>query len=256
MMQKKPYPWQALPAVLLLCLSANTSWAANVAIGEGSVFLIVSDITVGGSSVASIGADIFDSTPDFDSGSSTGDAGSSSSGAADLFLDDPFSLTVGDELGTFTSAEAVATTGPSEASHTRYDYIYMDIDNTAGVDDIEIFFDFDYGIGASLSNTDPGLTTADIYPLVLFTTGGGIFDDILDVGGGFFSNDSVGTVDPFFGDLGSFSALIGAGEFAVFIIGAEVVVEASITAAVPIPAGVWLLGSALGLLGWMRRKTT
>jgi hypothetical protein len=26
------------------------------------------------------------------------------------------------------------------------------------------------------------------------------------------------------------------------------------TFAVPIPAGAWLLGSALGLLGWLRRK--
>jgi len=32
-------------------------------------------------------------------------------------------------------------------------------------------------------------------------------------------------------------------------------VRAGDVSAVPVPAAVWLFGSALGLLGWMRRKT-
>ena len=33
-------------------------------------------------------------------------------------------------------------------------------------------------------------------------------------------------------------------------------ISGNLTAPVPIPAAAWLFGSALGLLGWMRRKAT
>ena len=142
---------------------------------------------MGGAPVGSIDADIIESSPDFDSSSTTGDAASSSFGAADVVTFEEFSLTPGDFLGTATFADATAITAPSSASHTRYDYIYMDIDNTAGSDDIEIFFDFEYGISASLDNSGPGLTTADIFPFVGLSLDGGIFEDILAVGGGLFT---------------------------------------------------------------------
>ena len=37
--------------------------------------------------------------------------------------------------------------------------------------------------------------------------------------------------------------------------GADLAFRTYSAAAVPVPAAVWLFGSALGLLGWMRRKS-
>lgn len=44
--------------------------------------------------------------------------------------------------------------------------------------------------------------------------------------------------------------------FKFFFLGAWAVRDGDVVAVVPVPAAVWLFGSALGLLGWMRRKTS
>jgi hypothetical protein len=52
-------------------------------------------------------------------------------------------------------------------------------------------------------------------------------------------------------------AQLGFNNASIFVMGAGFADNASLqVATVPVPAAVWLFGSAIGLLGWMRRKAT
>jgi hypothetical protein len=96
----------------------------------------------------------------------------------------------------------------------------------------------------------PSTTVAGL-PILLFR-----FDTALTNAGG-TSNLTLGTYSPFFPAQGSYEAVCvqsGICGSPIPLSNIRLVTAGSVIAAVPIPAAAWLFGSALGVMGWLRRR--
>jgi hypothetical protein len=102
----------------------------------------------------------------------------------------------------------------------------------------------------SLSSFDIGFAFGDIKPFVIegYQSGGIVISQNFDsVGGTFFDTVIMG---PGWENLDSISFTMTA------LDPTPVVFDNIVVSAVPVPAAVWLFGSALAGLGWLRRKQT
>jgi hypothetical protein len=161
-----------------------------------------------------------------------------------------------DGAGTYF-AGAGSNTGPGSPAETaegalwNFNY-YINIDSTTEtLEDyqITIFYDFD----TAFDNGPAGLGTIDVTAAIA-GSGATLVEDSQNLMFSFLATGVPGVV---FAPGGAFDPLaLGEYNFGISVSqdgwGVENVrMDVQV---VPVPAAVWLFGSALGLLGWMRRK--
>jgi hypothetical protein len=169
-----------------------------------------------------------------------------------------FSNGTPDEFGigdTFSMLVEFDSTEPDRNADTRrgfYDWtsLTFTVGTYSGSATGEIYIEDDYLSGRDMYNLIALSLSA---PDVLGLTPGYMSFDMRDNTGTVFSDDSLPLSPP---DLGDFNSISMSLKFNNFDFSANGDVELTLNSitAVPVPAAVWLFGSALGLLGWMRRR--
>jgi len=263
--------------LVLLAISLVASGgahAASISQISSTITFTLTDIQVGGSSATEFADYEGDLQVDASSGFSedfffggTGSTSGSSSTSQNGGLIDPNIgggfMQVGDTLALTLNSQATANTGfvnRNQSEFASFGYVNFTDDGFGNSDTLSFLFDYSVSYTTLLTNDVAG----DQAFVNFFTTVTLFDDDFGETTIELFPQNSMnaidelslaaGTVTP--GDVRSGSFVLDLAGFGGFIDIHAMATTPTLVNAVPVPAAVWLFGSALGLLGWVRRRGT